>query len=99
VNDRRILFGLLAHCGFPAEVHERALITIDKLDKIGPEGVVEELRGIDAECADRIGAVLQAVAPALAGSGIPLEREAMLAVLPEGAATDAVNDLAVLGEA
>ncbi|MCW4386423.1 histidine--tRNA ligase [Salinibacterium sp. SYSU T00001] len=43
INDRRILTGLLTHWNVPAELHERALITIDKLDKIGPEGVAAEL--------------------------------------------------------
>jgi histidyl-tRNA synthetase len=45
INDRRILTALLAHWGVPAERHERALITIDKLDKIGVDGVVAELAG------------------------------------------------------
>jgi histidyl-tRNA synthetase len=46
INDRRILTSLLAHWGVPAERHERALITIDKLDKIGVDGVVTELAGL-----------------------------------------------------
>ena len=99
VNDRRILFGLLAHCGFAPETHDRALITVDKLDKIGVPGVVEELRGIDAEAAERMGAVLEGAAPALAGDGIPLTREAIADVLPAGAAEDGVENLSALGEA
>ena len=49
INDRRILFAALEHAGVPAEQHEAALITVDKLDKIGREGVAEELggRGVD----------------------------------------------------
>lgn len=43
INDRRILTGLLSHWGVPAEQQERALITIDKLDKIGAAGVAGEL--------------------------------------------------------
>ncbi|MFS0729570.1 histidine--tRNA ligase [Curtobacterium sp. 1P10AnD] len=45
INDRRILLGLLASWGItdPAAA-DRALITIDKLDKIGPDGVAAELR-------------------------------------------------------
>ena len=39
INDRRILFAALAHAGVAAEQHESALITVDKLDKIGREGV------------------------------------------------------------
>ncbi|WP_104082945.1 histidine--tRNA ligase [Cryobacterium sp. Y11] len=50
INDRRILSALLAHWGVAAELTERALIVIDKLDKIGVDGVATELGalGIDA---------------------------------------------------
>ena len=99
VNDRRILFGLLDHCGFAPETHDGALITIDKLDKIGAAGVVEELRGIDAAAAERLGEVLAAVEPVLGGEGIALSREAISAVLPDGAAEDGVENLSALGEA
>ena len=44
LNDRRILAGILGSWGVPAELRERALITIDKLDKIGMAGVAAELR-------------------------------------------------------
>ncbi|MDM4762774.1 histidine--tRNA ligase [Galbitalea sp. SE-J8] len=44
INDRRILTALLTSLGFPAGEHAAVLITIDKLDKIGPAGVVQELR-------------------------------------------------------
>ncbi|MBC7443642.1 MAG: histidine--tRNA ligase [Ramlibacter sp.] len=46
INDRRILAALLAHWNVPAALNERALITIDKLDKIGVDGVVAELGGL-----------------------------------------------------
>ncbi|HEU5222668.1 MAG TPA: histidine--tRNA ligase [Candidatus Lumbricidophila sp.] len=48
VNDRRVLFGMLAAWGVPAELHDRALITIDKLDKIGAQGVADELASFGA---------------------------------------------------
>lgn len=99
VNDRRILFGVLSHCGFAPEQHEQALITVDKLDKIGASGVVEELRELDREAAGRLGEVLQAVEPRMAGDGIALTREAIESVLPPGAAEDGVANLAALGEA
>ena len=44
INDRRVLTGLLDHVALPREQHEAALVTIDKLDKLGPDGVVTELR-------------------------------------------------------
>ena len=49
INDRRLLVGMLETLGFPAESHEQVLITIDKLDKVGQDGVIAELRarGLD----------------------------------------------------
>ena len=46
INDRRILSTLLAHWGVAAELTERALIVIDKLDKIGVDGVAAELKAL-----------------------------------------------------
>lgn len=43
LNDRRVLQGILASWGVPDELRERALITVDKLDKIGVAGVAAEL--------------------------------------------------------
>jgi len=40
INDRRILGSMLTACGFTDDQHPRALILIDKLDKIGVDGVV-----------------------------------------------------------
>jgi histidyl-tRNA synthetase len=45
INDRRILTALLGSWGITdPDAAERALITVDKLDKIGPDGVAAELR-------------------------------------------------------
>ena len=51
INDRRILNRLLEAWGVPADRAEAAMITIDKLDKIGVDGVIAELgeRGITTE--------------------------------------------------
>jgi histidyl-tRNA synthetase len=43
INDRRILRRIVAALGIAEDAYERALITIDKEDKIGVEGVVAEL--------------------------------------------------------
>ncbi len=43
INDRRILRRIVETLGIPDASYERALITIDKEDKIGVEGVVKEL--------------------------------------------------------
>ncbi|WP_395242528.1 histidine--tRNA ligase [Agromyces sp. MMS24-K17] len=52
LNDRRILAGILGSWGVPDELRERALITIDKLDKIGPDGVAAELAELGVAKAD-----------------------------------------------
>jgi histidyl-tRNA synthetase len=49
VNDRRVLLGVLAHWGVPAELTDRALVELDKLDKIGVEGVVAQLAELGVE--------------------------------------------------
>ncbi len=50
LNHRKALTALLECAGVPAPLHGDALIAIDKLDKVGADGVREELqaRGIDA---------------------------------------------------
>ncbi|HYI33913.1 MAG TPA: ATP phosphoribosyltransferase regulatory subunit, partial [Glaciibacter sp.] len=63
INDRRILTALLRYWAVPAEQSERALITLDKLDKIGVDGVVAELAtlGIDTS---GVGETLRSIADA-----------------------------------
>jgi len=48
VNDRRLLTALLTRSGVPPPFHDEALIALDKLDKIGFDGVEREMaaRGI-----------------------------------------------------
>jgi len=50
LNHRRALTALLECAGIPAARHADALVALDKLDKVGVEGVQKELlaRGIDA---------------------------------------------------
>jgi histidyl-tRNA synthetase len=45
VNHREILRGILDSVGIPGEQQSDVLITLDKLDKIGTEGVMKELAG------------------------------------------------------
>ncbi|TFB84041.1 histidine--tRNA ligase [Cryobacterium algoricola] len=63
INDRRILTALLAHWNVPTDLNERALITIDKLDKIGVDGVVTELEGLGIPT-DGIAETLRSIASA-----------------------------------
>lgn len=43
VNDRRLLSAVLVAAGIAPDSHAQALITLDKVDKIGAEGVTAEL--------------------------------------------------------
>ena len=43
INDRRILKAMAACSGFPEESYDTVFIILDKMDKIGKEGVAEEL--------------------------------------------------------
>lgn len=43
LNDRRLLTALATQCGFPEEAHGQVFISFDKLDKVGTEGVRDEL--------------------------------------------------------
>ena len=43
INERRILKAMAAYSGFPEESYDSVFIILDKMDKIGLEGVEEEL--------------------------------------------------------
>ncbi|MBQ9817826.1 MAG: histidine--tRNA ligase [Proteobacteria bacterium] len=62
LNDRRILRALIEVCGISVEQETTAITAIDKLDKIGVEGVQKELmeRGIAEESAHRLLELIQA---------------------------------------
>lgn len=51
INDRRILKGIAKYCGFSEESYDDVFIVLDKLDKIGTDGVREELLGAGYEVA------------------------------------------------
>ena len=53
LNHRGLLRGMLETYGVPAGLHDQALVAVDKLDKLGREGVAAELaaRGIPADAA------------------------------------------------
>lgn len=49
INDRRILEGIMNSINFPVEKREQILIELDKLDKIGIDGVKEELLNLELD--------------------------------------------------
>jgi histidyl-tRNA synthetase len=91
LNHRQVLSGVLDAAGISAEKHGEALIALDKLDKIGREGVEKELvgRGIMTEAGRNL-------LDFFAGLG-ELERAAQI-VADERAEAEAVAlNLATLG--
>ena len=55
INERRILKAMAAYSGFPEESYDSVFITLDKMDKIGLEGVEAELleNGFDKACVEK----------------------------------------------
>lgn len=55
INERRILKAMAAYSGFPEEKYDSIFITLDKMDKIGLQGVESELLsdGFAKEAVDR----------------------------------------------
>src|SRR6187431_1896274 len=56
LNHRKVLTGILGIAGVALDQHDAALIALDKLDKIGAEGVKKEFaaRGVDERAGDRL---------------------------------------------
>ena len=63
INERRILKAMAAYSGFPEESYDSVFITLDKMDKIGIEGVSEELEkdGFDKAGIDKYLALFKGV--------------------------------------
>ena len=55
INDRKILKAMAAYSGFPEESYDLVFIILDKMDKIGAEGVAAELEkeGFAKESVDK----------------------------------------------
>jgi len=98
INDRRALDAMLGAFGFAVEERAGVLITIDKLDKIGPEGVVAELteRGVTADAVDAFAAFLNRPRTL---EYHPFGEEQIRRALPEGIDDDVIANLVAIGEA
>lgn len=69
INDRNILKGMAAFCGFPEEAYDQLFIILDKMDKIGMEGMAKELAeaGYDEEKIKKYLSLFESVTPDAAG--------------------------------
>jgi len=86
LNHRELLRALLDVSGVPADLHDSALIAVDKLDKVGRDGVVAELerRGVGAEAATRTLDAFGTSTSPVAQAGASTDVEARLASLLAG---------------
>jgi histidyl-tRNA synthetase len=98
VNDRRLITSALTVLGFPLETHPAALITIDKLDKVGQDGVVAELRERDfpAAAVDALEAFFRRP---MTMEFLPFGERSIRRLLPEGVDDAAIAELAAIGHA
>ena len=55
INDRQILKAMAAYSGFSEDRYDEVFITLDKMDKIGIDGVAQELEkeGFEKTCIDK----------------------------------------------
>jgi histidyl-tRNA synthetase len=97
INDRRLLLGMLDVLGFAVADYDQVLITIDKLDKVGPTGVIAELRERTSTPA-AVDALEEFFARPLA-EPLPFGIEGITAALPVGVNPEVIADLASLGDA
>lgn len=86
INDRQILRAMALYSGFPEEDIEKVFITVDKMDKIGADGVRQELmeNGCSEETADKYLGLMSQVTPD--ADGVRRMGEILGEFLPEGTA-------------
>ncbi len=97
INDRRILTGLLAHFGFATTEHASVLITLDKLDKVGAEGVVDELEANNVT-PDAVAALRAHLTRPQTMEFNPYGERQIRTALPDDFDSPAVADLIALGD-
>ncbi|MGF3056709.1 histidine--tRNA ligase [Microbacterium sp. YY-01] len=98
INDRRILDWMLESFGFTEDERPGVLITIDKLDKIGVDGVAQELaeRGAATGAIDAFRAFLTRPQTTQV---LAYGREHVLRALPEGAPEELIDHVVSIGDA
>ncbi len=92
LNHREILRGLMAASGIPPEGEGEALVTLDKLGKVGREGVERTLARIPEVGPERARKLLDLM-PDGDGGGNRERIERLRSALPEGSPQDAADDL------
>ncbi|WP_349310882.1 ATP phosphoribosyltransferase regulatory subunit [Microbacterium sp. MM2322] len=98
INDRRALDAMLAVFGFADADRAGVLITIDKLDKVGPTGVVAELRERGAD-ESAVAAFETFLTRPQTREYLPFGEAQIRKALPAGVSDEIVAHLVGIGEA
>ena len=88
INNRKILKGMAAFCGFPEEEYDEVFIILDKMDKIGMDGVVAELleAGYAGESVQKCKTLFETVTSDI--EGVRYMKDTLGEFLEEGSAED-----------
>ncbi|MGB3414659.1 MAG: histidine--tRNA ligase [Microbacteriaceae bacterium] len=97
INDRRLLSAMLSSFGFEEQFQPSVLITIDKLDKLGVDGVLAELleNGANPDAVEKFRAFM--FRPQTMEYN-PFGERQIRKALPEGMPEEAIADLLATGE-
>ena len=98
INDRKILRAMAVYSGFPEEDIEKVFITVDKMDKIGVDGVRAELveNGYSEETADKYLELMGQVTGD--ADGVRRMGEILAGVLEDGAAENLAQIMETVGD-
>lgn len=97
INDRKMLKGMAKYCGFPEEEYDDVFIVLDKMDKIGMDGVEKELleagysAGSVAKCTDLFRSVTNDIA------GVRYMKDTLGNCLDEGVAENLETIISTVG--
>lgn len=88
INNRKILKGMAKYCGFPEDQYDDVFIILDKMDKIGMEGVESELleSGYTADAVEKCKELFATVTNDI--SGVRYMKDTLGDCLEEGVAED-----------
>jgi histidyl-tRNA synthetase len=95
INDRRLLTSMLKALGYDPDEHASVLITLDKLDKIGEEGVIAELADKGFETAE----LTEFLRRPTTMEFLPFGEAEIRKHLPNGVDPVAIAELVSIGEA
>lgn len=95
INDRRLLTSMLKAFGYDHAEHAAVLITLDKLDKIGEEGVIAELTEKGFETAE----LTEFFRRPMTMEFLPFGEADIRKRLPDGVDPVAISDLVSIGRA